>query len=170
MFVAETLAMKAAGLDRDGIDVYFTVDGDAHNLKALVGDGGRQRLRKALLNAAPDNIDHKDSQTNMLEVLLRMAFGRRQTTTCSMTPSSILLRMLLRPQICAQAIAPSVFSSSVLATRAMSDCATSMTSSVKRGTGAEISSTIVHGVPASTRCSKAASMAFMTRATLMSRI
>ena len=73
MFVAETLAMKAAGLDRDGIDVYFTVDGDAHNLKALVGDGGRQRLRKALLNAAPDNIDHKDSQTNMLEVLFRIA-------------------------------------------------------------------------------------------------
>ncbi|RYN24089.1 hypothetical protein AA0112_g9043 [Alternaria arborescens] len=79
-FVAETLARKAAGLDRDGIDVFFTVDGDVHNRKALVGDSGRQQLQAALVEATPDNNDHddhKESQTDMLETFRRIAEGWR---------------------------------------------------------------------------------------------
>ena len=79
-FVAETLAKKAAGLDKDGIDVFFTVDGDVHNRKSLVGDSGRQQLRAAMVEATPDNNDHddhKESQTDMLEIFRKIAEGWR---------------------------------------------------------------------------------------------
>jgi hypothetical protein len=37
-FVAETLAKNAAGLDKSGIDIKFTVDGSRHNKNDLKGD------------------------------------------------------------------------------------------------------------------------------------
>ena len=53
-FVAETLAKKVAGLDKSGIDIRFTVDGDIHRERGLKGDSGRRELKRALKAAWPE--------------------------------------------------------------------------------------------------------------------
>lgn len=68
VFVAETLALQAAGLDSDGFDVEFTLDGGAHNKTGLKGDTGRQQLRICLDAAAADKTNNESSQTDMLTV------------------------------------------------------------------------------------------------------
>jgi hypothetical protein len=47
-FVAETLVKNAAGLDKDGIDLMFTVDGETLNIPKIKGESGRQSLQRAL--------------------------------------------------------------------------------------------------------------------------
>jgi hypothetical protein len=69
VFVAETLVMKAAGLDKDGVDLIFTVDGSEHNKSRLKADAGRKAFRTALNRAAPENTNRKDCQTDMHETL-----------------------------------------------------------------------------------------------------
>ncbi|KAH7390460.1 hypothetical protein BKA66DRAFT_568405 [Pyrenochaeta sp. MPI-SDFR-AT-0127] len=90
MFVAETLAKKAAGLDKDGIDLVFTVDGHAHNQRDMVGDAGRKRLRASLNSAAPEDTDNENSQTDMLHTLTNIvqvwrSKGRPATTLLVLT-------------------------------------------------------------------------------------
>ena len=78
MFVAETLAKKAAGLDKDGIDVYFTVAGDEYNQKDLVGESGRQQLRTALSNATPDHVDREGCQTDMCDAFSKISHNWKE--------------------------------------------------------------------------------------------
>lgn len=90
VFVAETLAKNAAGLDRSGVDVRFTIDGHKHNKKDLRGDSGRETLKKALKAAWPDNTPHTSSSTDMARVLdeIRREWsqtGRRATTLLVLT-------------------------------------------------------------------------------------
>lgn len=82
--------MKAAGLDKDGMDVYFTVDGEMHNRKGLIGENGRQHLRNALVNAAPDHIESEDCQTDMWDTFCKIsqnwsAKGKPATTLLVLT-------------------------------------------------------------------------------------
>jgi Flp pilus assembly pilin Flp len=69
VFVAETLVKKAAGLDKSGVDVVFTVEGNKHNQCRLKGDAGRQQFRKALDGAEPDYSDKIELQTDMHKTL-----------------------------------------------------------------------------------------------------
>ena len=46
-FVTETLAKSAAGLDKSGFDLKFTIDGHKHDAQRLKGDPGRKKLKKA---------------------------------------------------------------------------------------------------------------------------
>ncbi|KAI4935568.1 uncharacterized protein J4E92_002859 [Alternaria infectoria] len=67
-FVAQTLAMNAAGLDKDGFDVKFTVDGHTHNERRLKGDFGRRKLKKALKAAWPEQKPNNSATTDMAKV------------------------------------------------------------------------------------------------------
>jgi hypothetical protein len=69
VFVAETLVMKAAGLDKDGVDLIFTVDGSKRNKSGLKADAGRKAFRTALNHAEPENTNRKDCQTDMHKTL-----------------------------------------------------------------------------------------------------
>lgn len=75
VFVAETLAKNAAGLDKDGIDLVFTVDGHDHNQKNMVGDAGRRQLRASLEAAAPEETEDEKSHTDMLQTLDNIVGG-----------------------------------------------------------------------------------------------
>lgn len=68
-FVAQTLAKNAAGLDRSGFDVKFTVDGNTHNEQCLKGDLGRTKLKKALRAAWPEYKPNDHATTDMAKVL-----------------------------------------------------------------------------------------------------
>lgn len=68
IFVAETLAKNAAGLDRSGFDVKFTVDGHTHNQERLKGDLGRKKLKKALRAAWPEYKENNHVTTDMARV------------------------------------------------------------------------------------------------------
>jgi hypothetical protein len=70
-FVAVTLAMKLAGLDKDGIDVRFTIDPENLNLSGLKGDKGIKRLKATLLKAYPEEPKNEYDQfnTDICEVL-----------------------------------------------------------------------------------------------------
>jgi len=67
-FVAQTLAMNAAGLDRDGFDVKFTVDGRTHDQQRLRGDRGRKKLKKALKEAWPEQKPNDNATTDMARI------------------------------------------------------------------------------------------------------
>ncbi|KAH7128547.1 hypothetical protein B0J11DRAFT_273614 [Dendryphion nanum] len=68
-FVAQTIAMKVAGLDEDGIDVKFTVGQyDAHGLAGLAGLG-RLKDQLRLARPRPPNNDGERHQTDMSSVL-----------------------------------------------------------------------------------------------------
>jgi len=68
-FVAQTLAKNAAGLDKSGFDVKFTVDGNTHNEKCLKADLGRTKLKKALSAAWPEYKPNNHATTDMAKVL-----------------------------------------------------------------------------------------------------
>jgi hypothetical protein len=68
-FVAETMVKRAAGLDRNGVDLKFTVDGGQHNKYGLKRDAGRRDFRTALDAAAPDNTTNDEFQTDMFTTL-----------------------------------------------------------------------------------------------------
>jgi hypothetical protein len=68
-FVAETLAKNAAGLDKDGIDLMFTVDGETLNVPKIKGDSGRQALQRAIRNAWPEDAKSDDTMVDMAQVL-----------------------------------------------------------------------------------------------------
>lgn len=64
-FVAITLAMKIAGLDEDGYDVRFTINGAKYDKFGLKGKGGLETLRKILMAAQPQS----SKPTDMSKVL-----------------------------------------------------------------------------------------------------
>ena len=67
-FVAQTLALNAANLDKSGFDLKFTVDGHRHNDERLKGDSGRRTLKKALREAWPEYKPNKHATTDMAQV------------------------------------------------------------------------------------------------------
>ncbi|KAG9195926.1 hypothetical protein G6011_01047 [Alternaria panax] len=67
-FVAQTLAKKAAGLDKSGFDLKFTVDGHIHNKKNLKGDSGRNKLKRALKATWPEYKPSSHVTTDMTRV------------------------------------------------------------------------------------------------------
>jgi hypothetical protein len=67
-FVAQTLAKNAAGLDKSGFDLKFTVDGLRHNQQRLKGDSGRKKLKKALKAAWPEYKENAHVTTDMARV------------------------------------------------------------------------------------------------------
>lgn len=69
IFVAETLAKKASGLDKDGVDLMFTIDNAEHHRFGLKGEEGREKFRKALYAAQPDNSDSMEHHTDMHHTL-----------------------------------------------------------------------------------------------------
>lgn len=64
-FVAVTLAMKIAGLDEDGYDVRFTINGKKYDKFGLKGKGGLETLKKILMAARPQS----SKPTDMSKVL-----------------------------------------------------------------------------------------------------
>ena len=89
-FVAETLAKNAAGLDKSGIDIKFTVDGNRHNKNDLKGDSGRQTVRKALKSAWPEYKQSDKAITDMASTFSTIfkewhASGKRATTLLVLT-------------------------------------------------------------------------------------
>ncbi|KAF2477652.1 uncharacterized protein BDR25DRAFT_299514 [Lindgomyces ingoldianus] len=52
-FVAETLAKKIAGLDENGFDVKFTINGHSLNKSELRGEDGRRKFKDVLNTARP---------------------------------------------------------------------------------------------------------------------
>lgn len=64
-FVAETLAMNAAGIDKSGIDLRFTVDGSTRNANEISGDSGRKTLRERLGAAWPERRQKDNVTTDM---------------------------------------------------------------------------------------------------------
>lgn len=52
-YVAETLANKVAGLDKDGFDIAFTVNGETYDKRNLCGKRGRADFAKALHDGKP---------------------------------------------------------------------------------------------------------------------
>ena len=64
-FVAVTLAMKIAGLDEDGYDVRFTINGKKYDKFGLKGKGGLETLKKMLMAARPQS----SKPTDMSKVL-----------------------------------------------------------------------------------------------------
>lgn len=90
VFVAETLVKKAAGLDKDGVDLKFTIAGSVHNRSGLKQDAGRKAFRAALNAAAPDFSNNNNVQTDMFSVLDEIfkqweRYGRRPTTLLVLT-------------------------------------------------------------------------------------
>jgi hypothetical protein len=69
VFVAETMVKRAAGLDKSGVDLKFTIDGGEHNKYGLKRDAGRKEFRAALDAAAPDNSGNDEFQTDMFTTL-----------------------------------------------------------------------------------------------------
>lgn len=69
VFVAETMVKKAAGLDKNGVDLRFTVDGSKHNRNGLKADAGRKEFRSALNAAEPENSANPEFQTDMHHTL-----------------------------------------------------------------------------------------------------
>jgi hypothetical protein len=89
-FVVETLAKAAAGLDKDGIDVMFTVDGKAQNKSRIKGDNGRELLKQALDASWPANSRNDDSLTDLGQVFADIyeqwqKKGRKATTLLVLT-------------------------------------------------------------------------------------
>lgn len=74
-FVAQTLAMKVAPLDDDGIDVKFTI-GHGSDKSNLSGLAGLNELKSALRHNAPQEIhtgnDRDRNPTDMASTLWRM--------------------------------------------------------------------------------------------------
>jgi hypothetical protein len=68
-FVAETLAKNAAGLDKDGIDLMFTVSGKTLNIPKIKGDNGRQALKDAMRRSWPEDTKSNDTSADMGQVL-----------------------------------------------------------------------------------------------------
>lgn len=90
VFVAETLAKRAAGLDKTGIDLIFTVGGREFNQTRLKGDQGRLEFRQALERAEPDTLDNFDNQTDLYATLEKIIAawkkdGRPPTTLLILT-------------------------------------------------------------------------------------
>ncbi|KAF1942093.1 hypothetical protein EJ02DRAFT_454596 [Clathrospora elynae] len=90
MFVAETLAKNAAGLDKSGFDLKLTVDGHTHDKRGLKRDSGRQTLKKVLNAAWPDNNQNENSLTDMAHVFANIfkewkRDGQRATTLLVLT-------------------------------------------------------------------------------------
>jgi hypothetical protein len=73
-FVTQTLAKNAAGLDKSGFDVKFTVDGHTHNEERLKGDSGRRKLKRALRAAWPEYQSNDHATTDMAKVFANI-FG-----------------------------------------------------------------------------------------------
>jgi len=69
IFVAETLVKRAAGLDKNGVDLKFAIDAAEHNKTGLKGDAGRKAFRAALDAAGPDTSELNDCQTDMYTIL-----------------------------------------------------------------------------------------------------
>ncbi|KAH8724817.1 hypothetical protein GQ44DRAFT_727596 [Phaeosphaeriaceae sp. PMI808] len=65
VFVAETLVKRAAGLDKSGVDLIFTIAGAEHSKTNLKGHAGRKVFREALDAAAPDFSLHNRFHTDM---------------------------------------------------------------------------------------------------------
>jgi hypothetical protein len=89
-FVAQTLAKNAAGLDKDGFDLKFTVDGHRHDQVCLKGESGRKKLKKALKAAWPEYKENDHVTTNMARVFEQInqqwsRSGRRATTLLVLT-------------------------------------------------------------------------------------
>lgn len=89
-FVVETLAKTAAGLDKDGLDLMFTVDSETCNRPNLKGKSGRLTLKDALRQAWPPNTGNNDSHTNMGQVVSTIyntwkSKGRKATTLLILT-------------------------------------------------------------------------------------
>jgi hypothetical protein len=89
-FVAETLAKNAAGLDKSGIDVRFTVDGHRHDKDGLKGDAGRTSLKKALKSAWPEHPPNDNALTDMASIFTNIfkewkCNGKRATTLLVLT-------------------------------------------------------------------------------------
>lgn len=68
-FVVETLAMNAAGIDKSGIDLHFTVEGSRHNANNIVGDTGRRLLKEKLQKAWPERNPKPSATTDMTAIL-----------------------------------------------------------------------------------------------------
>ncbi|EUC42619.1 hypothetical protein COCMIDRAFT_103100 [Bipolaris oryzae ATCC 44560] len=68
-FVVETLAMNAAGIDKSGIDLRFTVEGSRHDANDIVGDYGRRVLKDKLQAAWPEHKSKPNSTTDMTAML-----------------------------------------------------------------------------------------------------
>jgi hypothetical protein len=68
-FVAETLAKHAAGLDKDGIDLMFTVDGATLNIPKIKGESGRRLLQGALRKAWPEDAKSDATMVDMARIL-----------------------------------------------------------------------------------------------------
>lgn len=81
-FVAVTLAMKIAGLDDDGYDVRFTINGRKHDKFGLKGAKGLETLKKTLESAEPEQLKQTD-MSNVLDSLFRKSrqTGYRKATT-----------------------------------------------------------------------------------------
>ncbi|KAF2823723.1 hypothetical protein CC86DRAFT_59153 [Ophiobolus disseminans] len=81
VFVAETLVKRAAGLDKNGVDLKFTIDASEHNKHGLKRDAGRKEFRAALDAAAPefsklnDFQPDNEFQTDMFTVLDEIVKG-----------------------------------------------------------------------------------------------
>lgn len=69
-FVAITLAMKIAGLDEDGYDVRFTINGAKHDKIGLKGKGGLETLKKTLMAAQPQ-LSKPTDMSKVLDDLFR---------------------------------------------------------------------------------------------------
>jgi hypothetical protein len=86
-FVAQTLAKKAAGLDKSGFDLKFTVDGHKHDEKNLKGDPGRTTLKKALNAAWPERYANSNATSDMARVFATIF----QEWNCTNRPATTLL-------------------------------------------------------------------------------
>ena len=94
-FVAETLAIKVAGLDKSGIDLRFTVGKKQNDLSNLKGDSGRRFLKEAINSVWPDYKPRDDTKTDMAQVCENMydeweKNGRRATTLYVFTDANWL--------------------------------------------------------------------------------
>jgi hypothetical protein len=90
IFVVETLAKTAAGLDKDGIDLMFTVDSEACDRPNLRGKFGRMVLKEALQKAWPPNTGNNESQTNVGQIVSKIydtwkCKGQKATTLLILT-------------------------------------------------------------------------------------
>jgi hypothetical protein len=68
-FVAETLAKHAAGLDKNGIDLMFTVDGATLNIPKIKGESGRRLLQGALRKAWPEDAKRDATMVDIAKIL-----------------------------------------------------------------------------------------------------
>jgi hypothetical protein len=94
-FVAETLSRKVAGLDRNGIDLRFTIKGHEFDRTNLKGDSGRRDFARAIDKARPCPASSKDHfvATNMDQILRNIfqgwrASSRKATTLIILTDGS----------------------------------------------------------------------------------